>query len=67
MSVCRNLKLILELDPNTSIIENPETNRKCMDRLLLWAFAWGIGATLNTDDRNTKFEVVMRELFSSDI
>lgn len=38
-----------------------------MDKLLIWCFSWGVGSNLITNDRNTKFEFIIRDLFSSDI
>ncbi|KAL4466850.1 hypothetical protein ABPG74_010447 [Tetrahymena malaccensis] len=64
ISVCRNIKLILELDQRDNL-EN-ENSKKAIDKLLLWAIGWGIGATVST--LNIKeFQDGLSEAFTADI
>lgn len=68
IAVCRNIKLVLELDPGAKkAMENtPEVLKKALEKLLLWAFAWGIGATLSRQTLD-KFESALVDIFSADI
>lgn len=46
IAVCRNIKLILELDQRENL--ETENSKKAIDKLLLWSIGWGIGATVST-------------------
>ncbi len=48
IAVCRNLKLILELDPGVAFLATHDSCKKALEKMLLWAFAWGIGSTIST-------------------
>lgn len=42
-----------------------ELNKKHIDKLFLWAFAWSVGGTLSSDESD-RFEKVMAETFPVD-
>ena len=54
------------MDPNRKFLENQETAKKALEKLLLWAFSWGIGATLTTQSLD-KFDKSLLDIFSADI
>jgi hypothetical protein len=68
VAVCRNIKTVLvQIDANL-LHQNMEklTAQKALEKLLLWAFAWGCGGTL-TSASLPNFEKLLTEIFSVDI
>lgn len=56
--------MILELDSRENIeIDNP---KKIVDKLLLWAMGWGIGANISTNQMKD-FQEGLSEIFTADI
>jgi hypothetical protein len=66
IATCRNLKLILELDPNGRNVCSFEYAKKTLDRLLIWALAWGVGGTLSSSSLD-KFDKALTDIFSPDL
>ena len=60
LSVCKNLKMILETDPYVANLENKDTAKKALAKLFCFSFIWGLGGALGETE---KFERFLSEIF----
>ncbi|EGR30170.1 hypothetical protein IMG5_139330 [Ichthyophthirius multifiliis] len=65
ISVCRNIKLILSLDPYKDHIMQ-ENAKKAIEKLIFWSIIWGIGGCISSSSIKD-FQNGLVEIFSTDV